>query len=233
MAMKRSYSGYEVSRPSKRTKYSRRRAPAAAAAAAAAVPYWVRPSGEWKYLDTTLTLDMNTTATMTLLNGLAPGSAANQRIGMKVDIKSVELRLRMTTTPVTGVDQYVRAILVLDRQPNGAVIAAVTDLLLAQSISAPRSLANRKRFKILWDKSYAMGGNLNAAGTPSTLPNMRLAKLYMKMRRPIRTEYNAGNAGTVADIATNSLYLVVFGTEAAGNTDVSLAGFARIRYTDM
>lgn len=187
--------------------------------------------GEWKYLDTTITGDMNTTAGLYLLNGLAPGTAANQRVGMKVTIRSIELRCRMTTSPVTGVDQYVRMILVLDRQPNGAVIGAVTDVLLAQSISSPRNLANRKRFKIMMDKQYAMGSNLNAATTPSTLPNMRLVKKYIK--RPIITEYNTGVAGTIADISTNSLYLMVFGTEVAGNTDTNLAGYIRIRYTDM
>lgn len=189
--------------------------------------------GEWKFLDSTITQDINTTPALILLNGLAPGSSASQRIGQKVDIRSIEIRLRWTTTPVTGVDQYCRASIVLDRQPNGAAPGNYTDIFLASSVTSPRSLANRKRFRILWDKALPMGSNLNAATTPSTLPNMRIFKAYMKFRRPIVEEFNSGVAGTVADIATNSLYLVTFGTEVAGNTDVNMAGYIRIRYTDV
>lgn len=151
---------------------------------------------------------------------------------MRVTIRSIELRIRATTTPATGVDQYCRISLVLDRQLNGAAPGAYTDIFLATSVTAPRSLANRRRFKILWDRAFPMGSNLNAGGTPSTLPNMRMFKSYIKFKRPIIEEFNTGVAGTVADIATNSLYLVTYGTEIAGNMDTNMAGYTRIRYTD-
>lgn len=189
--------------------------------------------GEWKYKDVIVNADINSTATLTLLNGIAPGTGAQERIGMKITVRSIQMSLRFTTTPATGVDQYCRVFLVMDRQCNGAVIGAPTDILAAGNVSGLRNLANRKRFKIMWDKLVPMGGNLNAAGTPSTLPNMRIVKMYMKLRRPLVIEYNTGIAGTVADISTNSLYLVTLGTEAAGNTDVNMVGYARIRYVDM
>lgn len=188
---------------------------------------------EWKYLDVTINQDINTTATYTLLNGLAPGTAANQRVGQKVTIRSLELRLKLTTTAATGVNQVCRYLLLLDRQANGAAPAAVTDFLVGQSTTAPRQLANRKRFKLIRDNTFPMGGVLNGAGTGSAEPSDRYEKDYVKFKRPLIVEYNAGVAGTIADIASNSLFFVTFGTEVAGNTDVGCTGYIRIRYTDM
>lgn len=195
------------------------------------IPYATK-FGEWKYSDTQVNQDLNTTAGYILLNGLVPGTAATQRIGQNVSIKSIEVKLRMQVTPATGVDQFVRVIIALDRQPNAAA-PVIGDLLIGTSVTAPRNLNNRKRFKILMDKPYAMGGILNGAGTGSQTPNLRMLKKYIKFKRPIVTEYNTGNAGTVADIASNSLYLFTLGTEVAGNTDTNMLGYIRIRYTDM
>ena len=58
-----------------------------------------------------------------------------------------------------------------------------------------------------------------------------LVHKYMKFRKPLVVEYNAGVAGTIADISTNSLYMVFLGDHAANYP--ALAGYCRIRYTDM
>lgn len=185
--------------------------------------------GEWKYNDLNTAVDINSTATLTLLNGLQPGTAANQRVGMKITMKTLEIRARMATTAATGVEQFARWFIVLDRQPNGAAPGAITDIISAAGVQYPRNLANRKRFKILLDKCWAFGATSVATGTPTS----RFVKYYLKFRRPLVTEFNTGVAGTVADISTNSLYLVVIGSEVAGNTDVQAAINTRLRYTDM
>lgn len=184
--------------------------------------------GEWKYLDVGFASDLNTGGNMTLLNGLSPSSGASGRIGMKVSITSIQASGRLITTLATGVEQFIRHFIVIDRQPNGAAPVALTDILNTASVTSPRNLANRKRFKILWDKTLSMGSFTTSTGTPTS----RTWKLYMKFRRPITTEYNTGVAGTVADIASNSLYYMTLGTEAAGNTDVGGVANFRIRYVD-
>lgn len=189
--------------------------------------------GEWKFLDSSINQDINTTAVLTLVNGLQPGNSASQRIGMKVSIKSMEIRLNVNVTPATGVSQVNRWFILLDRQANGAAPAAVTDYLVAQSSTAPRQLANRKRFKLITDKIYRLGGVLNGAGTGAQVAEGRMFKMYIKFRRPIIVEYNAGVAGTIADISSNSLFFGTFGTEAPGNTDTNCTGYVRIRYTDL
>jgi len=184
--------------------------------------------GEWKYADTALNQDLNTTPQINCLNALALGNTASTRVGMKVDMRTIELGLRSWTTPATGVEQFGRILLVLDRQTNAVGPTALTDILSTSAVTSPRNLANRKRFKILWDRRFTLGAT--AAGTGS--PTSRLFKAYLNLRR-ISTDYNTANNGTVADIVSNSLHLVYFGTEPAGNTDAFLVGTVRVRYTDV
>jgi len=182
-------------------------------------------------VDTTLNQDLNSTAQINTLNAMALGNTASTRVGMKVDMRTIELCLRTWTTPATGVEQFGRVMLVLDRQTNAVGPAALTDILTSAAVTSPRNLANRKRFKILWDRKFTLGNNVtNTAGTGS--PTSRILKAYIQLRR-ISTDYNTANNGTVADITSNSLHLVYFGTEAAGNTDAFLVGTIRVRYTDV
>lgn len=181
--------------------------------------------GEWKFLDTPINIAVNTGVTYTLLNGLVPGNSASQRIGMKVQIKSIQCLLYNIVTGGTGIDQIHRRWLVLDRQANGAAPTLAQIATSADTLGL-RNLEYRRRFKILNDKPIL----LNADGEPGS---KRLTKLYLKFKRPIIVEYNAGVAGTIADIVTNSLYMVTVGTAAAGVTAGSMLGIIRIRYMDM
>lgn len=143
---------------------------------------------------------------------------------MNVTIRSIELRLLNFATAATGVDQVHRWIVVVDKQCNATALTGAA-LLNAATIYGLRLLENRKRFKILLDRPVS----LNASAEPGTF---RYHHVYMKFRRPLVTEYNTGNAGTVADIVSNSLYLYVIGSVAPGVTAGSCNGYARIRYTD-
>lgn len=186
--------------------------------------------GEWKYLDTAVAATaINTAGTMNLLNGIAPGTGASQRIGMKIAIRSIEMRLAITSVAECP-SQFNRLMLLLDRQCNGAAPAALTDFIIPGTYMGCRCLTNRKRFKIMWDKTFVHGcTTVNyTAGNPKTFRH-----IYMKLKRPIIVEYNAGVAGTVADIASNSLYIISVGDVAAGATDSDFSALIRLRYTDM
>lgn len=185
-----------------------------------------QPLGEWKYKDTLINVAIDATGTQTLLNGISPGNGASERVGMKICIKTVEIILRVKVTDGTGVDQDQRLMILLDRQANGAAPAALTDFLLAANITSPRALTNRKRFKTFWNKIYS----LNASGESGS---HRIYKAYLKFRRPIIVDYNAGAAGTVADISSNALYLITLGSVVAGATAGVAYGYIRLRYTDM
>lgn len=201
---------------SKRSRYTRR-------------PYYPKATTEWKYLDTVFNQDMNTTPVLQLLNGLTLGNTASTRIGQKYNIVTVEAQFRALTTAATGVEQFCRYLFVLDRQPNGVAPAAITDILSSNSPTALRNLENRKRFKIILSRTFAMGATSVATGTETS----RTFHDYVKFKRPITVDCNSQNNGDIRDIVTNSLYICVLGNMGAGNTDANLIGTIRVRYTDM
>lgn len=162
----------------------------------------------------------------TLVNGLVLGNTASTRVGMKITIRSIQFKGYTLSTATTGIDQGHRITLVLDRQSNGVAPALLTDYFTPGDWNGLRNLANRKRFKIIIDKTYA----LNASAEPGS---WRAVKFYIKFRRPIIVEYNTANFGTVADIVCNSIYFVTVGSSAPGATAGSTYGNLRVRFTDM
>ena len=181
--------------------------------------------GEWKYLDVTVNVVMDTSGVVLLLNGLGLGNGASQRVGQNIAIRSIEFRLLSYVNAGTGVDQVHRYALVVDRQANATAMTGA-QYLNAATIYGLRLLENRKRFKTLYDKSRYM----NATAEPNS---GCYTHKYIKLKRPLITEYNTGNAGTIADIVSNSLYLYGIGSSAPGATAGFCTGYVRIRYTDM
>lgn len=179
---------------------------------------------EWKYADVTGTYAVDSTGALALLNGIVPGTAATERIGQKITIRSLELRGYNYVTPTDGLDQLHRRILVLDSQTNAAALT-IAQVLQTANVFSPRNLQNRKRFKILYDKTFTLNASAEAG-------SRRWFKMYMKFRKPIITDYNTGTAGTVADIVTNSLYLINLGTNPAGVTAGGASSWIRMRYSD-
>jgi hypothetical protein len=162
----------------------------------------------------------DTTGAITLLDGIAPGTAINQRLGIKVTLDRLEGVLEMGVTSATGTDQYQRWAVVLDKQPNGSA-AAITDVYENTSPAAAKNLANMHRFQILKEVLLP----LNASAEPGS-------KRTFKVSIPLNSNviFNAGNAGTVADIVTNAVYLITTGSNVAGATAGSAGGTLRIWY---
>lgn len=203
-----------------RKKYRTRRG-----AVPAARPYFPRPGAEWKYIDTADAYAVNTGGTLTLINGLSLGNTATTRIGQKVLLQSLEVKFRNAVVATTGLDQTHRIMIVLDRQCNGAALT-LAEVINPTNTEGLRNLASRRRFKILQDIRF----DLNAATeSGSSYSN----KVYMRFKRPIMVEYNAGNAGTVADISSGSIYMIHLGSNVAGNTAGTSAVVTRLRYTDI
>jgi hypothetical protein len=177
---------------------------------------------EMKAIDTAISVAADTTGSLTLLDGCSKGTDLNQRVARQITVRSLQMILRPRVTPTTGVDQYHRVMLVKDLQPNGAIFG-ITDLLISASHISLTNLSNQMRFKILFDRTFM----LNASGESFS---GRIFRENIKTKFTV--QYNSGNAGTIADIATSSLYLLVIGSEAAGVTAGTVSGNVRVRYTD-
>jgi len=184
------------------------------------------PSGaiaqEFKSIDTATNGVADATGFVQLLNGCAQGSDIGDRVGRQIMMKSIQAKLYSYVTPATGVDQVHRLMIVYDRQVNGSLPSIATILNTVTPYSM-KNLNYRKRFKILMDKTFV----LSASGEDSS---QMYTEFYRKLRHPV--EFNAGNAGTVADIITGSLYLVSVGNIGAGAPAGVVTGNLRVRYTD-
>ncbi len=107
-------------------------------------------TAEVKFVDTALSAQpIVSGGTMTLLNGLGLGDAANQREGISVTLKSINAKINVSAN-ATALVNVNRWIFFIDTQPNG-VVPAAADLLQTPSVNAMRNLSYTKRFKVLKD----------------------------------------------------------------------------------
>lgn len=182
-----------------------------------------------------------------LLFCVVPGSAAYQRIGQRVQLKSLRIRGNIEgVTAYTGVDTG-RILVVYDRQPNGAkalwtdVIASVTNAGATASTEVDGlNMANRERFQILADEQLYLNGFQSTAGvisTPSFFtsteknPPMLNFDRFIKLKN-LEVHFNNGAAGTVADIQTGAV-LMFFAAGANSDAKWVFEYGSRTRYQDI
>ena len=179
-------------------------------------------TGEFKSVDTVVSQAIDQTGAATLVNGIARGDEINERNGRELTMRSIQFQARAYATSGTGTDQVGRVLIVYDRQTNAAALTGA-QVLASFDTNSPRNLENRRRFKILKDWRFP----INATGESGS---HRVLTFYRRLRHPVT--FNSGDAGTVADITTGSIYVLSVGTNVAGATAGQLVGTCRIRYQD-
>lgn len=185
-----------------------------------------RRYGEKKVIDTAnANYACDTTGTVTCLNPCSQGTSSITRIGDKIVVKQVQVRGEVHPVDAATADSLCRVIVVQDMQPNGAGVAAITDILKSANANSFNNLDNRRRFKILKDAKMAVGMRANG---DTNSPNVYPIDMFIKCNIP--TIYG-GNAGTAADIQENSIYLVTVGSQATG-LGGQLSATCRVRFTD-
>lgn len=201
-------------------------------------------STEKKFFDIASgTINISTTASINLLCIPQLGTDFTNRIGRKILIKSVYIRGYVSTEAANSGfanslsvgTQLVRMIILADMQPNGAAPAA-TDILNTADSASQLNANNRDRFKIIKDKTWCLGGTrtsitANEVQAVAISPQQFNLKWYKRLN--METIFNAGNAGTIADINSGALYLVFIGNRAAGtNGDSNAFISTRVRFLD-
>lgn len=192
---------------------------------------WANPTrgGELKFTDVTNTLTLGVAAaTWTtpgpnfLLNGLVPDSTATGRIGRKINMKSLYLRMTYSLAGTSTFGGPARVIVVYDKQAN-AQAPAVTDILLADSMLSPNNLSNRDRFVVLLDQMF----------DPISTAGNQVVSMEVYKKINLETMFNAGNAGTIGDITSGSVYILAAQAGFIGTAAPSINFRSRIRYTDV
>lgn len=145
---------------------------------------------------------ITSTPTFSLLNGSQTGDGVSNRTGVSIKLERCDLRFIITNN-ATAVTTFSRIMLIRDKQPNAAIFA-IGDLLAATTVVSPYSDFNQARFVVMYDEVFAL----------STSGPGNVTQVVSPMGCNFHTIYNGGNAGTIADINSNSLYLVCFSDQA-------------------
>jgi len=189
-------------------------------------PYGRGPSKELKSFDFNLATigaggDGGLTGTFNIkcINTISIGADINQRVGRQITIKSIQMHIQIYYDQDQTVPVFCRFLLVWDKQSNGT-LAASTDILVAGDTSSAKNLNNRNRFTILKDQEILLVKGTEASG---------YSEDFYK-RTSLTTTYNAGVAGTYADISQGTLLFCSVGQ--VGSDYPLTTGFIRIRYSD-
>lgn len=201
--------------------------------------FYNRPYGygsgrpELKFIDTQTTAEATSnTWKVNLINGVATGTDITNRIGRKITLKSLLVRLNVYNSMATNTTNpqgvMGRIVLIYDTQPNSGTTPTGTDIFTTNTPFGFMNLNNRDRFKVLKDWQYAIGAwlisgtGLLAAGSPEN----KMKTFYKKINYD---EIFSGVGNTQGDIATGAMYLCHV-------CDVNLGGFidwgTRVRFID-
>lgn len=183
------------------------------------------------------------------LTDIASGAGSYQRIGRRINLKSVHCRLTFELNDeaanALGPITY-RAFIVYDKQANGSAFS-ISDFLAATPKTGvnniaiplrhilPMNLDGRDRYEIIMDKMGSLSGVITTAGTgtgTSVVPGQDsdvLIEEFRKLkRREVQYKFDALNDGG-ANVQSGSLvFFVVASKEGAFSYDANL----RLRYYD-
>lgn len=162
-----------------------------------------------------------TTGVGTLLNGVAQGTSGVTRLGRRINMESLLIRFAASMKPTTTGASALRLMIVYDLQPNGAAMTAA-QLLTTDEITGVNLLDNSRRFKVICDELI---GSMGQSGPAS----VEFHK-WIKLNLPV--EFNTGNAGTIADIATGSLWMWVWQDGQIATASPQTLQQTRVRFSD-
>lgn len=209
------------------------------------LPYYRQP--ELKCMDTReVTLVIDNTNQNIILNDVLQGAAFYNRIGNEIEMKSLHLtgHIGLSGTAPTPTWDYMRILVIYDRQPNGA-FPTTADVLTSYDQNGTTSSTaydhtnptNHDRFKILADIRLEVPWNNSSLAVAGQIPETIIdyngeynINRFINLRGlPAKFKASAGNIG---DLASGSLFLKVLGTQATAAAPFQFLGTARLRYID-
>lgn len=172
-----------------------------------------------------------------VLNVPINGAELYQRIGRKIYMKNLQIKglINYTAVAAAAGQDFLRLVLYYDAQPNAAQ-CVIGDLFADSNAGAgvnafsKINLTNRARFQILRD--FQIMTPLIAAGTNWEGPDQSKdfsVDWFVKLKG-LETEYNGVNGGTIADVTSGALGLVLF--DLANSNQWQLSCATRLRYYD-
>lgn len=191
----------------------------------------------------------NTTGTVNVVNLIQPGDEFFNRIGRRIEMKSLYLNalIQFTSAPATANMDYARLVVVYDRQPNGvaanwgSVFASFDQTGMSTSTALSNlNPNNAERYAVLADIRLALPEFTTASAgvfprsqgpTDGTNPSWCI-KRFINLKN-LKAHYLAANSpSTVGDISSGALLVMSFGSYNAGSEAYQAQVDWRLRYTD-
>lgn len=209
-----------------------------------------------KFVDTVsgsefVTLALNTTGSVLLANGVQEGTGFWNRLGETIRMKSLHLvgQVQINGNSIAGND-YVRILVLYDRQPTAAIAAGVLPTLAQIFANVDQAGAvrtanpgldglhpmNRKRFAILADERIVLPGVTNVGvvdtGSDSAQKTCYNINRFIPLKG-LETQFSStANPCTIANIESGALYVVSMGAVAAGSEGWKVNASWRLRFHD-
>lgn len=191
-----------------------------------------------------ISLTFDATGNFQVLNIPVTGAAFYNRIGNEIMMKSLHLIGQLTlTNNVATSNEYLRLMVIYDRQPNGAMPATADVITSYNTAGTTSSLVkdhlnpnNFDRFKILMDNRVHIPLDTTGAVSKNDSAITDYTKNEVNINRFIKlrglsTKYKA-SAAAIGDITSGSLLLFAFGNIANATAAYSFNGTARLRFVD-
>jgi len=181
------------------------------------------------------------------LNLMQQGPGVCQRIGNKVSLKSIRIRLQLEDIPANSVAESnrVRVVVYYDRNCNGAYYDFNTlyqDITNDNNITTGTmwssiSVSNMDRLLTIMDKIYVVPPSTAAGQATFEDPGITCQDAwtideYIKLKSLESVYKSTQNPGTIAMIQSGSLVVACYSDQIAANMPWALVGTCRLRYRD-
>jgi len=175
-------------------------------------------------------------ATLNSLFAPVQGDDFDDRHGRKVSVLKIKIRglfgyAVQADQTAPDVVPFLRILLVQDKQSNSTQLNS-EDVLLSTGTLGMQNPAFFGRFRVLKDKYYRVpppllqydGTNMEQSGAYVPF------KISHRFKKPVIVHYNAGVAGTMADVIDNSFHIIA--TVDASNLAVAARYICRTTFVD-
>lgn len=204
---------------------------------------------EKKVLWTNFQMVLNSTGEVQCLNLIRVGSSMFNRIGRKIEMRSLRIKTILTTlnvTRATVTPSFCRLCVIYDRQTNGA-LPPLADIFQDTSQAGTNNdnalsginMDNRERFVTLIQKNFPVPQATATAGVlTNVFPNASSIPIVMDEFRQLRgltTHYRADSApAVIGDISTGSLLVTTDASPTAAGAELfQIEVSARLKYVDV
>lgn len=157
---------------------------------------------EEKFIQTAVSHAVGSSGTggsLSLLNDCSQGTGVGNRTGSQITQKWLIIKGRVIQTAAGAATDLYRFMVVVDHECFGNAMTSAQVLDTQSAISLP-NFQSKKRFRILADRTFV---------TMAPAATVVQDEKAFEMKIPLNfTTYYNGNAGTIADIVKNSIYVV-------------------------